>query len=314
MKNEETIFDRDNNQNEETQLGQQENPQAAEEVKVESVAVTRPTWVKMAGSAAAGLLLGASSVLLTSGKAAEVVDNITNDPDNPVNPEPAIDVPVAHSVNDDMSFSEAFAAARHEVGAGGAFAWHGNVYGTYYAEEWDNMTPEQRADYQSHVTLQPTHYTAETHTTTDEQPLQAEVQGQPSEEQTIQAELQEQPSGDMAQAGEVPQQMDEVTAEVEVLGVVHDDATGSDVIATTIGDQEVFFVDAGGDGTIEGMAADINNDGQITADEVIDISDQGLTTAGVIGAGTPSVDNNLMASNDGQFPDYVNDANVDGYA
>lgn len=56
-------------------------------------------------------------------------------------------VEVAHNVNDDMSFSEAFAAARHEVGPGGVFTWHGNVYGTYYANEWNSMTDEEKADY-----------------------------------------------------------------------------------------------------------------------------------------------------------------------
>lgn len=44
-------------------------------------------------------------------------------------------ISVATGVNDEMSFNEAFAAARSEVGAGGAFEWRGNVYGTYYAEE-----------------------------------------------------------------------------------------------------------------------------------------------------------------------------------
>ena len=34
------------------------------------------------------------------------------------------EIPVAHGVSDDMSFSQAFAAARHEVGAGGVFEWH----------------------------------------------------------------------------------------------------------------------------------------------------------------------------------------------
>ena len=52
-------------------------------------------------------------------------------------------VEVAENVNDDMSFSEAFATARAEVGPGGVFVWNGNVYSTYYEEEWDNMTDEQ---------------------------------------------------------------------------------------------------------------------------------------------------------------------------
>lgn len=50
-------------------------------------------------------------------------------------------------VDDDMSFAQAFAAAREQVGPGGAFEWHGNVYGTYYGEEWNSMSSAERADY-----------------------------------------------------------------------------------------------------------------------------------------------------------------------
>ncbi len=50
------------------------------------------------------------------------------------------------AVGDDMSFAEAFAEARAEVGPGGVFVWHGGVYSTFYAEEWNAMTPaEQQA-------------------------------------------------------------------------------------------------------------------------------------------------------------------------
>lgn len=53
---------------------------------------------------------------------------------------------VAH-VADSMSFGEAFAAARAEVGPGGVFYWHGGVYGTYYANEWDAMTAEDKQEF-----------------------------------------------------------------------------------------------------------------------------------------------------------------------
>lgn len=63
--------------------------------------------------------------------------------------EEAIDVKVATSINDDMSFNKAFASARAEVGAGGAFVWHGKVYGTYRGddEEWQEMSSEERAEH-----------------------------------------------------------------------------------------------------------------------------------------------------------------------
>lgn len=63
----------------------------------------------------------------------------------------ASDLPIASGVNDDMSFSEAFAAAREEVGAGGMFYWHGNGYGTYYENEWNDMSAEDKADYWASV-------------------------------------------------------------------------------------------------------------------------------------------------------------------
>lgn len=56
-------------------------------------------------------------------------------------------------VTDDMSFSEAFAAAREQVGPGGAFEWHGNYYGTYYSEEWDQMSNTERSDFMASVTF-----------------------------------------------------------------------------------------------------------------------------------------------------------------
>ena len=48
------------------------------------------------------------------------------------------------TVSDDMSFGEAFAAARAEVGPGGVFTWRGNVYGTYMADEWEAMPDDEK--------------------------------------------------------------------------------------------------------------------------------------------------------------------------
>lgn len=61
------------------------------------------------------------------------------------------EISVATNVNDSMSFNEAFAAARHEVGAGGVFVWHGREYNTYYSEEWNAMSQEEKDDYLSNV-------------------------------------------------------------------------------------------------------------------------------------------------------------------
>ena len=61
------------------------------------------------------------------------------------------DLPVATGVTDDMSFSEAFDAARQEVGAGGIFYYHGHAYGTYYENEWNDMSEDDKSDYWASV-------------------------------------------------------------------------------------------------------------------------------------------------------------------
>lgn len=61
----------------------------------------------------------------------------------PVTPHFVAEAPVAH-VSDALSFADAFAAARAQVGAGGVFEWHGGVFSTYYETEWDGMTPQQQ--------------------------------------------------------------------------------------------------------------------------------------------------------------------------
>ena len=55
------------------------------------------------------------------------------------------------AVNDDMSFGEAFAAARAEVGPGGVFHWRGGIYNTYTADEWNAMSIEQKHDFAQQV-------------------------------------------------------------------------------------------------------------------------------------------------------------------
>lgn len=79
------------------------------------------------------------------------------DPPVPTPPTPPIpiytDAPLAVGVNDDMSFGEAFAAARAEVGPGGFFVWKGAAYNTYHAEEWAAMSPEDKAQFQASLTM-----------------------------------------------------------------------------------------------------------------------------------------------------------------
>jgi hypothetical protein len=48
------------------------------------------------------------------------------------------------TVDDSMSFSQAFEAARAQAGAGGVFTWHGNIFNTYTADEWKAMSHDDK--------------------------------------------------------------------------------------------------------------------------------------------------------------------------
>jgi nucleotide-binding universal stress UspA family protein len=79
---------------------------------------------------------------------------IEPDPIDPIEPDPVIiytEAPFANSENDDMDFGEAFGAARAEVGPGGFFEWHGNTYNTYYKEEWESLSPDERDEFLASV-------------------------------------------------------------------------------------------------------------------------------------------------------------------
>lgn len=52
---------------------------------------------------------------------------------------------------DNMSFREAFDTARAELGAGGVFRWHGNIYNTYTADEWNAKTAKEQDDFAEQV-------------------------------------------------------------------------------------------------------------------------------------------------------------------
>ncbi|MBS1776886.1 MAG: hypothetical protein JSS64_11465 [Bacteroidetes bacterium] len=61
------------------------------------------------------------------------------------------EAPQATHVHDDLSFKDAFAIAREEVGPGGTFEWKGNLYNTYTREEYDAMTDEQKQEYTASI-------------------------------------------------------------------------------------------------------------------------------------------------------------------
>lgn len=101
-------------------------------------------WMWAGVSGTSGLLFGGVSAMY----APEAVKKMNQTPEGPGldGGDDIPDLPVAH-VNDNMSFEDAFASAREDVGPGGVFYWHGGIYGTYYKEEWDAMSAEEKSEF-----------------------------------------------------------------------------------------------------------------------------------------------------------------------
>ena len=140
-------------QNEETLYFNNTHPEVRQESKDKTQsAADKSTWKKVAVGGAAGILLGASAMYATDAFAAgtEEAPDTKPEGENPsqdaaaANDNASIKVAESH---DEQSFKEAFDAARAEVGPGGAFHWHGNIYSTYTEDEWNNMTDAEKNDY-----------------------------------------------------------------------------------------------------------------------------------------------------------------------
>ncbi|MBQ9236721.1 MAG: hypothetical protein IJ183_02225 [Prevotella sp.] len=104
-------------------------------------------WINVTLGGVSGILLGAGLMYganaFSQGKEP---DGETVEPDNGGSSTPPVEpqqVNVAPSA-DDMSFGDAFAAARAAVGPDGVFVWHGGVYSTHTAEEWNAMSHQQQ--------------------------------------------------------------------------------------------------------------------------------------------------------------------------
>ena len=202
-------------------------------------------------------------------------------------------------VNDEASFSQAFADARAQVGPGGAFEWRGHVYSTYYEEEWNNMSAEERANYQSKIDYET-------------------VAGEQTPSKPTASASVETTNAEPAMAANT-EMVDEQSQQggIKVLGVeavVDPQGNPMTVAAIEIDNDQALLVDVDNNGMMDVIMVDENHDGQISENEIYDASEAQIATADLQHHMAASQDPNmLMASNDG-MPDYMNDADVSSMA
>ena len=312
MNDEKTIFDGENTQyqSHDEEATQYDDAYNNENKKTEETETSdnkdnvakgkKSIWKKVAVGAGSGILLGSAATLLSaSAPLGHAEGENAEEEGSETHPEWTDgEVSVASSVSDDMSFSEAFTAARTEVGSGGVFEWHGNIYSTFTEDEWNGMTAEQIDEYGSHFswhsdnssteTASSTHSSTSSHSAhaTDEVEVSEVTQASHTEEVAVV----------------------DVDPEVEVLGVVHDEESGANIAGLAVDGQEVVLIDVNGDETFDVMGADVNGDQQLSQDEIVDISGQNLTVNDLGGISNP--DGSLYASNNSNEIDYTNDTAV----
>lgn len=212
------------------------------------------------------------------------------------------------TVSQGQSFGAAFAAARAEVGPGGVFMWHGRLYNTYTAEEWQAMSDAQKDEFAADVqpllaqqTVQTQH--VEHHTVSHHEETVVHVRDDKEEEH----------SGDD----------DAQQPEVHFLGVESREVEGQTVNVgrMTVDDVNVALVDVDNDRVFDVRLMDRNRNGEIEDNEIEDVSERELSVddfqllsqleeqvsqeTGTEQAS--SVQEDLAPD----MPDYMNDANLE---
>lgn len=250
-------------------------------------------WKNVMIGGVPGILIGAVGTGLAESAFAAEPDDVVVDPVSPdLDP-----LPVAE-VSDDMSFGEAYASARGQVGPGGVFEWRGNVYNTYNAEEWNAMSPEDRAEFADRLAATPVEIEQIQVEGEDVQPDEVPLHNPSNEEEAHEEDV-----------------VGELDVEVEEVGVVVME-DGSEVVVATghVDGHSALMADVDNDGIIDAMAVDANDNDVIEDNEFIDTTDAGLTVDDAVLLAENNLSDDPSADLYGDTPDYFNDADTSAFA
>lgn len=207
-------------------------------------------------------------------------------------------------VDDNANFSQAFADARAQVGPGGVFEWHGRAYSTYYKDEWDNMTAEQKHDYQASIDYKDVisnesvaqHHNDMAQHNAAYHENHVHRTATPNQETTARSEMDND-----------KQEVSSEDVEVQVLEVGQTDLNGDGIpenaAVLEVNGHEVVLVDIDRNGIADAVICDVNNDGKV---EIADLAGENMVMP------KQSAGDAYMAQAE-SAPDYMNDANVGMY-
>ena len=203
------------------------------------------------------------------------------------------------SVSDDLSFGEAFQQARAEVGPGGVFHWHGGIYNTYSADEWNAMTVEQKHDFAEQVQpeVRPDELSTPTDADTHVVVVHHVYENAPAPEVHQAADT----SSDVQVANQQTAESSEQDADVHIVG--YGEVEGHVAVG----------LDTNNDGQADVAIIDVDDSGNLSDPDVVVDSNGNMATYGQIVNGqnpnlTASMENPDVAPD---MPDYMNDAMIE---
>ena len=228
-----------------------------------------PLWQSVLVGGVPGILIGSAGTIgveaiANSSSAEEQGEAIQEEA---TTMETVTEIHEAHSVTDEMSFSEAFASARAEVGPGGAFSWRGHVYGTYRGDdpEWQEMSDEDRAAHSQDI-LSQVH--AAPYTPTENEP---EIVPAPAPKDSNEIE-------DVNPVAETDEDANDIDVHILGVGEVQaPDGSVAQVGVGTIDDHAAVFADTDGDDVVDTVLIDANDNRHVDHDEIYDATDAGIT-------------------------------------
>lgn len=278
-------------------------------------------WKEVAIGGISGIVLGTAGAY-AAGKMTddiELADDV--DPDDLVDIIGEDNPTMASGVNDSMSFSQAFAAARSEVGAGGTFVWHGKVYGTYYANEWNAMSPAERHEFTSNA-ISGSHdnhdvHGSYAHTTTAGHNSHDDVTGGDTTHDNHTTTTGGGTTTQVSLGGD--------DDEVEFLGVTQVETSSGDVMNighASYGGGDYYLIDVDNtDDRFDYIAHDSNLNGKIDESEIEELDGVDISVSDFQHASTVQGYTDLNGNDDSDpadvyytqaddMPDYVNDADT----
>lgn len=179
------------------------------------------------------------------------------------------------TVDDSISFSQAFEAARNQVGAGGVFTWRGRIFNTYTADEWKAMSTNEKQLFAEQIKPQIPAAEVDTNQIAEKAPVQSteiedNVQIAANQNHDIESE-----HGYKTQIQETTwKELAQDENDVRIVGFKDIEiASGRSVTMQEldINGQRVAIIDVDKDGEPDFAMTDLNHNQQMDEGEVIDL-------------------------------------------